>query len=161
MKIDGLGVPQQPDNKAKRAKAAEKSEKAIENQKPTSDSIELSKTKKPGTESGYTREIQKGAQTEKNAKRDLTEVKNKTTNGYYDKPEARAKTSEKLIDSEDLKEVVDRYHISNYSKEILANTPEVRHEKVAEAKQKISEGFYNNSENFGAFADKIIKHFGI
>lgn len=161
MKIGGLGVPQQPDPKARKPERADQSEKANDNKKPVSDLIELSKSGKPAAESGYAKEIQRGGQSESNANRDLSEVKNRTTNGYYDQPETKEKTSDKLINSEELKDVVDEYHLSRYSQEILAQTPVIRHDRVAEVKEKMTRGFYDNDENYGLFADRIIEHFGI
>jgi len=161
MKIDGLGAPQQPDPKNRKPKSAEQSDKTRENQKPGSDSIELTKNKKPASTTGYTHDIQKGTPSEKRAEKDLSHVKQRTTNGYYDKPETKEETSEKLIRSEELKQVVDQYHLSNMTKDILSKTPDIRHDKVAGAKKRMAEGFYDSSANFGAFADKIIKHFGV
>ena len=161
MKIDGLGAPQQPDPKSKKPKPAEQSDKARENQKTVSDSIELVKDKKPALPPGYTQDIQKGTTSEKRTEKDLSQVKQKTTNGYYDKPETKEKTSDKLIHSGELKEVVDQYHLSNLTKDILSKTPDIRHDKVAGVKKRMAEGFYDSSANFGVFADKIIKHFGV
>lgn len=161
MKIDGLGAPQQPDPESKKPKPAEQSDKTKENQKTVSDSIELAKDKKPALPPGYTQDIQKGTTSEKRTEKDLSQVKQKTTNGYYDKPETKEKTSDKLIHSEELKEVVDQYHLLNLTKDILSKTPDIRHDKVAGVKKRMAEGFYDSSANFGVFADKIIKHFGV
>jgi len=161
MKIDGLGAPQQPEPKGKKPKPAEIADKNRENQKPVSDSIELAKGKKPTAAPGYTQDIQKGIPSEKQTEKDLSQVKQRTSDGYYDKSETKEKTSDNLISSDELKEVVDQYHLSNLTKEILSKTPEVRHDKVAGVKKRMAEGFYDSAANFGAFADKIIKHFGV
>jgi len=161
MEIDGLGAPQQPDPKSKKLKSAERSDKSKENQKTVPDSIELAKDKKPTSAPGYAQDIQKGVPSEKKTEKDLSQVRQRTTNGYYDKPETKEKTSDKLIRSDELKEVVDQYHLSNLTKDILSKTPDIRYDKVAGAKKRMAERFYNSSANFGAFADKIIKHFGV
>ena len=84
MKIDGLGIPQQPDPKARKTERADQSEKANDSKKPFSDLIELSKSGKPAEETGYAKEIKRGGQSESNANRELSAVKNRTTNGFYD-----------------------------------------------------------------------------
>lgn len=50
-------------------------------------------------------------------------------------------------------------HLSNYSQEILLKAPDIRHEKIAEIKKKIAEGFYDRPSNFGLIADGIIDHY--
>jgi flagellar biosynthesis anti-sigma factor FlgM len=42
----------------------------------------------------------------------------------------------------------------------LSTQPEIRPEKVAEAKQKISEGYYNTPEFVDKLADKLAQEFG-
>jgi flagellar biosynthesis anti-sigma factor FlgM len=42
----------------------------------------------------------------------------------------------------------------------LGTQPEIRPEKVAEAKQKISEGYYNTPEFIDKLADKLAQEFG-
>ncbi len=161
MKIDGLGAPQQPDPKSKKPKPIEQSNKTRDNQKAAPDSIELAKGNKPAVAAGYAQELQKGIPSEKKPDKDLSQAKQRTTNGFYDKPETKEKTSDKLIHSEELKEVVDQYHLSNLTREILSKPPDIRHDKVASAKKRMAEGFYDSTANSGAIADKIIKYFGI
>ncbi len=43
----------------------------------------------------------------------------------------------------------------------LKTQPEIRPEKVAEAKQKISEGFYDTPEFVDKLADKLAQEFGV
>jgi anti-sigma28 factor (negative regulator of flagellin synthesis) len=49
--------------------------------------------------------------------------------------------------------------LSNYSREILFKAHDVRHEKIAEIKKKIAEGFYDRPDNFGLIADGIIDYY--
>jgi len=49
--------------------------------------------------------------------------------------------------------------LSNNSQEILFKASDIRHEKIAEIKKKIAEGFYNEPDNFGIIADGIISYY--
>jgi flagellar biosynthesis anti-sigma factor FlgM len=42
----------------------------------------------------------------------------------------------------------------------LRNSPDVRPEKIAEAKQKIADGFYNSPEVADRLADALLEEFG-
>lgn len=42
----------------------------------------------------------------------------------------------------------------------LTNSPDVRYDKVAEAKQKIQDGFYDSEEVVDKLADKLLEQFG-
>ena len=161
MKIEGFGSHQQPDPKDKKQKVSGKQDKANEKQPHVSDSINLTNSKKRADDVVYSTEVQKSDGKDYSIKKDISEVKQKSSSGYYDNYEVKKETSEKLINSRELNNVVHEYHLSNVSKEILAKTPEIRHEKIAEVKKKIEQEFYNNAENFGAITDKLIKHFGI
>ncbi len=161
MKIEGMGIPQQPDPKGKKIKETKQAEKSQETQKPVSDSVELNKGKKQIQNAGYSQQIAKGGASDIASKKDLSELKDRTANGYYDKREIREETSEKLIDSNELKDVVKEYHLSNLSKEILSKDSDIRHERVADAKQRIAQGYYDDPQNYGNIADKIMNHFGL
>jgi len=161
MKIEGFGSLHQPDPKDKKQKVSGKQDKTNEKQPHVSDSINLTNSKKRADDVVYSTEVQKSDGKDYSIKKDISEVKQKSSSGHYDNYEVKKKTSEKLIDSRELSNVVHEYHLSNVSKEILAKTPEIRHEKIAEVKKKIEQGLYNNPENFGIIADKMIKHFGI
>lgn len=43
----------------------------------------------------------------------------------------------------------------------LANEPEIRPEKIAEAREKIKNGFYDSEEFIDTLADKLLKDFNI
>lgn len=161
MKIEGFGSPHQTEPKDKKVKESEKSDRTSEVQKTVSDSVELNKNRKQINNTGYSQKLAQQGASDIALKKDLSELKNKTSNGYYDKHEIRERTSDRLIDSKVLKDVVKQYHLSNTSKEMLSNNSNIRHEKVADTKQKVVQGFYNDPQNFGKFADKIINHFGL
>ena len=161
MKIEGYGPTQQPDPKGKKSGTSGKQEKTAEKQAANPDSIDLAKSSAQLEKTGYSDKIQKSGLQDQGIEKDLIEVNHKTSSGYYDTDKVKEETSEKLIDSRELRNVVEEYHLSNLSKEILAKTVDVRHEKVAEVKQKMAEGFYDDPTNYSLFADKLMNHFGM
>jgi len=161
MKIEGFGPPQQPEPKGKKPGTSGKQEKTAKKQTVDSDSIDLVKSNKLLDKAGYSDKVQKSGLPDQGIKKDLVEVKLKSSFGFYDTDKVKEETSEKIIDSRDLENVVEEYHLSNLSKEILAKASDVRHEKVAEVKQKIAEGFYDDPANYSLFADKLMDHFGM
>jgi anti-sigma28 factor (negative regulator of flagellin synthesis) len=155
MRIEGLGPIQQPDPKNKKTgDAAKKSDS-----RP--DSVELANKSQEASKAGYSDNLKKGRPIQSAQSTDINQVKQQTDSGYYDTPEIRSGISENLIDSDELKDVVQEYHKSNLAKEIQSKPVEIRHEKVAEVRTKLADGFYNNPSNYGSFADKIISYFGL
>jgi hypothetical protein len=152
MRIDGLMPIQQPDPKGKKTSETKKAAEI----RP--DKVQLG-NKAP--EAGYAEELKKGRPVQSTPSQDVQEAKQRNEKGYYDTPEVKQATSEKLIDSNELKDIVQNYHESNLAKEIQSTPVEVRHDKVAEVRQKLSDGFYNDPSNYGLFVDKIIGHFGL
>ena len=161
MKIEGMGAPQQPDPKAKKLKANTKTDGTRDTSRPKADSVELNQKNKQLEKAIYSPELAKGGTSDLSTRKDVSELRDKTANGFYDNYETRARISDRLIESEELKGVVEEFHLSNLSKEILAKSSDIRHDKVADVKQKIAQGFYDNPQNYGGFADKIINHFGL
>jgi len=161
MKIEGFGPAQQPEPKGKKPGTSGEQEKADKKQTANPDSIELAKSYKQTDKTGYFDKVQKSTLHNHGIKKDLVEVKQKTSSGFYNTDKVKEETSEKLIDSRELKNIVEEYHLSNLSKEILAKTSVVRHEKVAAVKQKLAEGFYDDPANYSLFADELMDHFGM
>jgi len=153
MRIEGLGPLQQPDPKEK------KPEKNQKQQNASPDRVEIAKRGTKAANAGY--EVKRPRPTESNRTRDFSNVKKRSSNGYYEKPEVRQSTSEKLIDSKELGDVVDKYHQAFRANELGKKSPEIRHDKVAQVKRKVAEGFYNNPQNYDPIAKKIIHHFGL
>lgn len=161
MKIEGLGLPQPPDPKGKKAREIKQADNTAENQRQVSDSIQISKNAQKQVEASYVQKIRKGGESEAENVRDLTEYKQKSAQGYYDSVESKEQTSEKLIASDDLKEVIKEYHYANVVNENIDYSAEVRHDKVAEIKKKVADGYYDDPTNFGNIADKLMNHFGV
>jgi hypothetical protein len=163
MKIEGMGAPQQPDPKGKKNRNIDRADKAKDALKQSADSIELKKeARETGKAAAYKPDVARTEQpTTTDSGKNLAELQRKSSDGYYDSREVREQTSDKLLASNDLKDVVNDYHLSEATKEIMAQIPEVRHDRIADVNQKIAAGYYDNPANFGDFADKIISYFGI
>lgn len=161
MKINAFGPPPQPDPKDDKRKVSKQPDKPVGKLKPGSDTIDLAKGNIQSKQTSYNSRTHKSNVSNGKIKKDIVGLRQKSSFGHYDSIEVINKTSEKIIDSEELKDVVKQYHLSSLGTEKSAKTAAVRHEKIAEVKARINEGFFDNSENFGAIADKIIDHFGI
>ncbi|MCD6162427.1 MAG: hypothetical protein J7K40_08455 [candidate division Zixibacteria bacterium] len=161
MQIEGLGPSQQTDQKNKKLNTSPKSENDVQKKAANLDKIELDKTKNLSSQTDYSDKINKEAAQDKNATKQLSGIKQKTSSGFYDIEDTKEKTSDKLINSEGLKNVVRQYHHSNSIDKTADNTSDIRYEKIAGIKKNISIGYYNDQTNFGAFADKIIAYFQI
>lgn len=160
MKIEGFGPLQQPEPRNKKADEAKRAANPADMPKGEPDKIDLSGTGKD--RSGiYTSDLKQGASSINDIQKDLEKVKKQSQNGYYDTPQARSETSEKLIDNDDFKEVVRQYHLAKLADESGEMTIQDRPDKIAEIKKKVAEGFFNNPANYGAFADRVIKRFGL
>ena len=161
MKIEGLGAPQQPDPKGKKTKGVDRADKAKEASKQTADSIELKKDTKEVSKAAYSPNLARTDQPVTDIGKNISELQQKSSDGYYDSREVREKTTDKLLASNEMKDVVNDYHLSEEAKKILAQIPDIRHDRIADVNQKIAAGYYDNPANFGDFADKIISYFGI
>jgi hypothetical protein len=160
MKIEGLGPPQQPEPNSKKADEAKRASNPIGATKNEPDKIDLGRSDKD--QSGvYTSSLKQGAGAIQDRPRNLDLVRAQSDNGYYDSPQARSETSDKLIDSDDFREVVQEYHSANRAADRRPEIPGINSDKISDIRQKAASGFYNDPANFGAFVDKIIKRFGL
>lgn len=161
MNIEGLGPSQQPDQKNKKLSTSEKPENTVQKNAVNPDKVELANAKSLSKQAGYSDKINKETIKDQNARNQLYEIKQKTSSGFYNTENSKEITSDKLINSELLKNVVEQYHDSAPSNELGADASDIRYDKIAEIKKNISIGYYNDQTNYGAFADKIITHFQI
>jgi len=51
--------------------------------------------------------------------------------------------------------------ISTAATQALKDTPDVRNDKIAEIREKVRDGFYNQENISSAIADQLLKEFGI
>jgi len=105
-------------------------------------------------------------------KEKVQEVKNKIFRKLYETKELKEKTVNKLVQSEDLRNVVYDFSLAKTHKAKLssntnstgkgtskANLP-IRKEKIKEAKEKSRKGYYDSQEVFLKVAQRIMELFG-
>ncbi len=154
MRIDGSGLP------VRFNRENSKSERRADKPSEHHDSIDLRKTVEPENPV-YSIEIRRSDDEGKKLPIDiLSELRHRSTDGYYDKDEIRRRTSEKIIDSAEFSDVVSDFYNSRVSND-AAKYSLNNEEKIAEMRKKAATGFYDDPANFGAFADKLIKYFGL
>lgn len=100
-------------------------------------------------------------------------AKYKILHKLYDTKELKEKTVNKLVQSEDLRNVVHNLSLAKTQKAksqsaaSLTGKPAlktdlcVREEKIKEAKERIKRGYYNNQEIFSKVAQKLVESLGI
>jgi hypothetical protein len=106
-------------------------------------------------------------------KEKVQEVKNKILRKLYETKELKEETVNKLVQSEDLRNVVcDLNSVKPHKPNLLSNisltgkgTPKadssLRKEKIKEAKEKRKNGYYNHQEVFSKVAQRLMDLFGI
>lgn len=76
-------------------------------------------------------------------------------------PDSVKKTSDKVEISSEAKKLSQSNNISAAAAKSIKNAPEVRQDKLAEIREKIQEGFYNQKDLTTILADNILKEFGL
>lgn len=86
----------------------------------------------------------------------VDQVKARVAQGYYDRPEVRQAVADSLLDSGAMKGAATEKRQANAAKSALANTPDVRQDKVDRAKQRVASGFYDTQEVRQKAADGLV-----
>lgn len=106
-------------------------------------------------------------------KEKVQEVKNKILRKLYETKELKEETVNKLVQSEDLRNVVcDFNSAKSHKPNPLSNTSltgkgtqkadlPLREEKIKKAKEKRKKGYYDNQEVFSEVAQRLMDLFGI
>jgi hypothetical protein len=155
MRIDGLGPVGQPEPKDKKN---EKTPRPIE--KPL-DKVDINQQEGMIGKAGYGESLKNAIIAQVERFENSTQIRRKSTSGYYEESEILKTISDKLIDSKELKDIIKDYQQANKTRAIQSADPSIRLDKVAEVKKKMEEGYYNDPANFDSFAQKLINHFGL
>jgi hypothetical protein len=155
MRIDGLKPFGQPDPKDKKTDKTPK----LANQ--PLDKLDINSSDNKVNKAGYGESLKNAIMAQVERFENATQIKRKSASGFYEESEIMQTISDKLIDSNELSDVVKEYHKANLAKISEVSESQTRQEKIAEVKKKIEEDFYNNPANYEAFAQKIIDHFGL
>jgi len=154
MRIDGAGLPYRLSRDEK------KSERAANKPSGQHDSIALrgaSRRENPV----YSIEVRQPAKENKPLSGEmLGQLRSRSSDGYYEKDEVRRLTSEKIMGSAEFSDVVSDYFRTRVSGSNIVNSGN-NEEKIAEIRKKAATGFYDDPANFGIFAEKLIKSFGL
>ena len=65
----------------------------------------------------------------------------------------------RMLDTMGAESKIDNHRFSEPAEE--GNSSQERFEKIAEIRLRIAHGFYDDKTNFAAFADKMIKYYGV
>ncbi|NLI15039.1 MAG: flagellar biosynthesis anti-sigma factor FlgM [candidate division Zixibacteria bacterium] len=155
MRIEGLGPIGQPGPKDK------KNDKTAGPVNTPIDKVDLSQKNKKTGEAGYGESLKKALAAQAGQLENSNQIRQRTASGYYEETEVLKTISDKLIDSGELKDVVKEYQQLSKLKSIQSTEKPIRQDKVAEARKKMENGYYNDPTNFDSFAQKIIDHFGL
>jgi anti-sigma28 factor (negative regulator of flagellin synthesis) len=85
-------------------------------------------------------------------------VKQRVASGYYDRPEVREAIADAVLNSGVVDEVAQEVRDVRTSKRELASVPDVREERVAQARDRIATGFYNSGGVKSLVADRILEN---
>ncbi len=123
--------------------------------------------KEEGGRAGDVVEISRGAQnvselsalarseaTEANPR--IDEIKQRVESGYYDSRQVREQIADSLLESDGLKEAVADIAVFKGVRQQLDQVPDVRADKVDDARQRVGSGFYDRAEVRVDTADRIL-----
>ena len=147
MRIDGL--PNQP-----KIQQANQRNESVRQKKPgarAGDVVEISATAQEAAELSATL---KAAPEVTNPR--LAEVQARVQSGYYNSDEVRHQIADALLGSDGMREVVDDVAQTRVAKEKLESVPDVREERVSEARTRVADGHYDRADVRRETVDKVI-----
>ena len=86
----------------------------------------------------------------------IDEIKRRVESGYYNARQVREQIADALLDSPSMRDDVSDVAVFNRAKEAVNAVPDVREDKVNEARQRVESGFYDRSEIQRDTADRIL-----
>ena len=86
----------------------------------------------------------------------IDEIKRRVESGYYNARQVREQIADALLDSSGLRNDVSDVAVFKGAKEAMGAVPDVREDKVREARQRVESGFYDRSEAQRDTADRIL-----
>lgn len=127
---------------------------------------DAARAKKAGTGGGdvveISKDIQEAADLAAKAKATadanprLNEIKSRVQSGFYNTREAQEKIADGLLKSNAMQEVVSDMTALQATKEKLAKTPDVRQEKVSQARQRVASKFFDTQQVRQQTADNML-----
>ena len=86
----------------------------------------------------------------------INEIKERVESGYYNSRQVREQIADSLLESDGLKAAVSDIEVFRGARQQLDAVPDVRAEKVDDARQRVGSGFYDRAEVRLGTADKIL-----
>jgi anti-sigma28 factor (negative regulator of flagellin synthesis) len=147
MRIDGLPNLQkasQPNQRTDATRARDRVGQggdSVEISRPTQDAAELTKTLKAAPEAINPR---------------LGEIRERVQSGFYNTEGARREIAGALLDTDSIRPVVNEVVEVRSAQKQLADVPDVRQDRVAESRERVASGFYDQSDVRSQTAQSII-----
>ena len=86
----------------------------------------------------------------------VDDIKRRVESGYYNARQMREQIADALLDSPSMRNDVSDIAVFKGAKEAVNAVPDVREDKVNEARQHVESGFYDRSEVQRDTADRIL-----
>ena len=83
-------------------------------------------------------------------------VRERVASGYYDRPEVREAIADAVLDSGVVDAVAQEVQEARTAKRDLASVPDVREDRVAQARQRAATGFYDAAGVRSEIADSVL-----
>ena len=148
MRIDGLPNLPNTQQANQRSSAVSKKKSDV----PPGDVVEIS----DGVQGTADLSAALKAAPESNLDHRINEIRSRVQSGYYNSEEVRQQIAGALLQSDGLKDVVEDAGQVRIAREKLADIPDVREDRVNDARQRASTGFYDQSQVRIDTADRIL-----
>ena len=86
----------------------------------------------------------------------IDDIKRRVESGYYNARQVREQIADALLDSPGMRNDVSDMVVFKGAKEAVGSVPDVREDKVSEARQRVESGFYNQGEIQRDTADRVL-----
>ena len=86
----------------------------------------------------------------------LGEIRERVQSGYYDSREVREQVADSLLGSDSMREAVSHALHARVAKRAMADVPDVRQDRVVEARERAGSGFYDTQQTRQETADRIL-----
>jgi anti-sigma28 factor (negative regulator of flagellin synthesis) len=86
----------------------------------------------------------------------VEQVRQRVASGFYDRPEVRQAIAEAVLDSGVVDGVEREARFARTAQDKIADVPDVREDRVAQARQRVASGFYNSTGVMADSADSIL-----
>ena len=86
----------------------------------------------------------------------VEEVKRRVASGYYDRPEVLRAIADAVLNSGIVSGVAEEVKAVSTLRSAVADLPEVRQDRIAQAAERVASGFYNSSRAAVQVADRVL-----